>query len=212
LNRKNTPQDVVDSKLIKGETVARYSQGVMIGKWKDKRDVGYISTEFKNNLILTKNRNGKEQFKPEPISNYNRFMSGIDRQDQMHSYYPFTRKTIRWYKKIGIHIIQMLLMNSFYLYNQYHAGPKISLYDFRLSILSELCPNIQNLDLFQYHILIISQKLTMLENLEDLTEKDVICVILKGSEKIQHTSVQAVRKSPVFVINHVSKIFINSLK
>lgn len=95
LNRKNTPQDVVESKLKKGETVARYPQGVMIGKWKDKRDVGYISTEFKNNLILTKNRNGKEQFKPEPISNYNRFMSGIDRQDQMHSYYPFTRKTIR---------------------------------------------------------------------------------------------------------------------
>ncbi|XP_025423083.1 piggyBac transposable element-derived protein 4-like [Sipha flava] len=140
LNRKNTPQDVVESKLKKGETVARYSQGVMIGKWKDKRDVGYISTEFKNNLIITKNRNGKEQFKPEPILNYNCFMSGIDRQDQMHSYYPFTRKTIRWYKKIGIHIIQMLLMNSFYLYNQYHAGPKISLYDFRLSILSELLP------------------------------------------------------------------------
>jgi len=66
----------------------------MIGKWRDNRDVGYISTEFKNNLILTKYRNCKEQFIPEPISNYNRFMSGIDRQDQMHIYYPFTRKTI----------------------------------------------------------------------------------------------------------------------
>ncbi|KAL4084754.1 hypothetical protein QTP88_027665 [Uroleucon formosanum] len=140
LNRKNTPKDVVMSKLKKGETVARYSQGVMIGKWKDKRDVAYISTEFKNNMILSKNRNGKEQLKPEPISNYNRFMSGIDRQDQMNSYYPFTRKTVRWYKKIGIHIIQMLLMNSFYLYNQYHVGPKLSLYDYRLSVLGELLP------------------------------------------------------------------------
>lgn len=140
LNRKNTPKDVVISKLKKGETVARYSQGVMIGKWRDKRDVAYISTEFKNNMIISKNRNGKEQLKPEPISNYNRFMSGIDRQDQMNSYYPFTRKTVRWYKKIGIHIIQMLLMNSFYLYNQYHVGPKLSLYDYRLSVLGELLP------------------------------------------------------------------------
>lgn len=54
-------------------------------------------------MIIFKNRNGKEQMKPEAIWNYNRFMSGIDRQDQMNSYYPFTRKTIRWYKKIGIH-------------------------------------------------------------------------------------------------------------
>ena len=100
MNRKNTLQVVVELKLNKDETVSRFCQGVMIGKWRDKRDVGYISTEFKNNLILTKNRNGKEQFKPEPISNYNRSMSGIDRQDQMHSYYPFTRKTIRWYKKL----------------------------------------------------------------------------------------------------------------
>uniref|UniRef100_A0A2S2NHQ3 PiggyBac transposable element-derived protein 4 n=1 Tax=Schizaphis graminum TaxID=13262 RepID=A0A2S2NHQ3_SCHGA len=108
LNRKNTPHDVAYQ----------------------LRDVAYLSTEFKNNLILTKNRNGKEQLKPEPIINYNRFMSGIDRQDQMNSYYPFTRKTIRWYKKIGIHIIQMLLMNSFYLYNQYQVGHKVLLYDY----------------------------------------------------------------------------------
>jgi len=114
------------SKLKKGETVARYSQGVMIGKWKDKRNVSYISTRFKNNVIISKNRNGKEQFKPEPISNYNRFMSAIDRQYKMNSYYPFTRKTIRWYRKIVIHITQMLLINSFYLYNQYHVGSKLS--------------------------------------------------------------------------------------
>lgn len=44
LNRKNTPKDVVMSKLKKGKTVARYSHGVMIGKWGDKRDVAYIST------------------------------------------------------------------------------------------------------------------------------------------------------------------------
>lgn len=66
----------------------------MIGKWRDKRDFAYISTKFKNNVILSKKRSGNEQLKPEPISNYNRFISGIDRQDQMNSYYPFTRKSI----------------------------------------------------------------------------------------------------------------------
>lgn len=40
--RKNTPIDVKQAKLKKGETLARYSQGVVIGKWKDKREVTYI--------------------------------------------------------------------------------------------------------------------------------------------------------------------------
>lgn len=140
--RKNTPIDVKQAKLKKGETIARYSQGVVIGKWKDKREVTYISTEFKNNIVVSTNRRGKEQLKPEPIVHYNKCMGGVDRQDQMQSYYPFARKTVRWYKKIGIHVIQMLLMNSFFLYNKFNIGSNMSLYDFRLSILSVLLPKI----------------------------------------------------------------------
>lgn len=34
----------------------------------------------------------------------------------------------------------MLLMNSYYLFNKYHAGSSITLYDFRLSVLSKLLP------------------------------------------------------------------------
>jgi hypothetical protein len=107
-----------------------YSNGILVGKWKDKRDVIYISTEFKNNLILAKNKKDHEKLKPEPIANYNKFMSGFDRQDQMNSYYPFLRKTIRWYKKIGIHVIQILLLNSYNLNNQSQVGSKMTLYDF----------------------------------------------------------------------------------
>jgi RecA-family ATPase len=41
-------------KLKPGETKAMYSNGILVGKWKDKWDVMYISTEFKNNSILAK--------------------------------------------------------------------------------------------------------------------------------------------------------------
>lgn len=129
------------SKSKKAETVAMYSsQGVMMRKWIHKKDVAFISTDFKNNVILSKNHYSKEQLEPESISNYNRFMSGIKKQNQMMGYYPFIRKTVRWYKKIDIHIIQILLIISFYLYNQYHVRPKISLYDYCLSLLVKLIP------------------------------------------------------------------------
>ncbi|KAJ8933964.1 hypothetical protein NQ314_013679 [Rhamnusium bicolor] len=101
-DRKGNPKDVVATKLPKGGTKAKYSNGIMIGKWKDKRDVLYISTEFPNTMVTFTNKRAQEKVKPLPILNYNKFMSGIDRQDQMMAYYPCSRKTLRWYKKLAI--------------------------------------------------------------------------------------------------------------
>ena len=56
VDRKNSPAEVKSTKLKKGETIARYANGVIIGKWKDARDVTYISTEYKNELIEVENR------------------------------------------------------------------------------------------------------------------------------------------------------------
>jgi hypothetical protein len=54
----------------------------------------------------------------------------------MLSYYPCERKTIRWYKKIGIHYFQIFLLNSYYLYVE--NVKKCNLYDFRLSVITAL--------------------------------------------------------------------------
>ncbi|KAK9711492.1 Transposase IS4 [Popillia japonica] len=56
LDRKHTLTDVKNAKLKKGETIARYSSGIIIGKWKDKRDVAYISTEFDNQMVDVQNK------------------------------------------------------------------------------------------------------------------------------------------------------------
>ena len=56
VDRKNSPAEVKSTKLKKGETIARYANGVMIGKWKEVRDVTYIYTEYKNELIEVENR------------------------------------------------------------------------------------------------------------------------------------------------------------
>lgn len=98
-DRKGNPKEVVSIKLNKGETKCKYCDDVMIGKWRDKRDVLYISTEFQNDMTEYENKRGQMKNKPLPILKYNENMSGIDRQDQIMSYYPCDRKTLRWYKK-----------------------------------------------------------------------------------------------------------------
>ncbi|XP_049767584.1 piggyBac transposable element-derived protein 4-like [Schistocerca cancellata] len=139
VNRKNTPKDVVCAKLGKGDTIARYSDGVMIGKWKDRREVSYISTEYPNTMERVQNARQQIVAKPLPIIRYNSCMSGTDRQDQMLSYYLCERKTIRWPKKLFFHVVDMLMFNAHYLYNKY-SGHNMTLYDYRIQIIKGLLP------------------------------------------------------------------------
>ncbi|XP_050504786.1 piggyBac transposable element-derived protein 4-like [Diabrotica virgifera virgifera] len=137
IDRKNNPAEVRQEKLAKGATIARCRKGVLVGKWKDKRDVYYITTECQNTLQEVTTRRGQHVIKPEPIIRYNKNMSGIDRQDQMLAYYPSQRKTVRWPTKIFIHVIQMMAINAHILYNKY-SGKKIGLYEFRLQLVRSL--------------------------------------------------------------------------
>lgn len=140
IDRKNIPEDVKTAKLKRSETIFRYSnEGVLVGKWRDKRDVTYISTEFDNDMVTYHDKLNRVKEKPKPIYMYNKYMGGIDRQDQFMSYYPIERKTLRWYRKLGIHIFQMLLLNAYLLFKN-STNSRMSFYDFRLSIIGELVP------------------------------------------------------------------------
>ncbi|KAK9703097.1 Transposase IS4 [Popillia japonica] len=136
-NRKSFPKEVGSKKLKRGETIAKYANGIMIGKWKDKRDVVYISNEYKNDMVQIQNKRREIKSKPLPIINYNKYMTGVDRQDQLLAYYPCERKTIRWPSKIFVHILQLIMINAYHLYNKY-SGTRLSLYDFRLSVIGSL--------------------------------------------------------------------------
>ncbi|GFY79539.1 piggyBac transposable element-derived protein 4 [Trichonephila inaurata madagascariensis] len=132
-NGETFPKEVSEKKLKKGQTVESFANGVMIAKWKDKKDITYISNEFLNDIVeMTKS--GKVKSKPLPVVQYHKFMSGIDKHDQMLSYYPCEKKKIKWPIKIFVHILQMMMINSHIIYNKYSNG-NLSFYDFRLSVI-----------------------------------------------------------------------------
>ena len=90
---------------------------ITVCKWKDKREVLTISNAHQAEMVSVSNRRGKEKMKPNIVKDYNEAMSGIDRSNQMLSYNSALRKTLRWYKKVGVHMI--FLTNAFYLYKTY---------------------------------------------------------------------------------------------
>jgi hypothetical protein len=110
--------------------------GVCVLKWKDRRDVLMISSEFGSNMLnVPHRRRAGDVSLPEAVVHYNRLMGGIDHLDQMMAYYPIQRKCLKWYRDLGIHILHLILVNSYFLRLK---TSKISLYDFQLSVIRSL--------------------------------------------------------------------------
>lgn len=57
-------------------------------------------------------------------------MSGVDRCDQFTSYYSCPRKSVRWYKKVIFHLLDISVINSYLLYKEITKS-KISILNFR---------------------------------------------------------------------------------
>ncbi|XP_046685000.1 piggyBac transposable element-derived protein 4-like [Homalodisca vitripennis] len=140
VDRKFNPRTVVAAKLKKGETTCQYGNGILVGKWRDERDVLYISTQFENEMVTMENRRGIEKQKPKPVVHYNAHMKGVDRADQLMSYYPIERKTIRWYKKIFVHFLQMAMVNCMFFVNMNSGARKMPFLEFRDKLVDSLLP------------------------------------------------------------------------
>lgn len=137
-NRKGNPKALVNYKLKKGEHKWQRKGKIYISMWKDKREVLCITTKYHPKLIQVQNRFGKTVTKPEEVARYNDYMSGIDRCDQMVSYYSSPRKSIRWYKKVMFHLLDVAIWNSFYAMKKHTQNMKLSLLEYRENLVREL--------------------------------------------------------------------------
>ena len=107
-NRRFLPKTVIEKKIKKGEIFGLENNlGVIISKFKDKRDVYLLSTRHLLSMSNTakKTRNHEDIIKPDVILFYNADKAGIDLSDQLASYCTPMRKSIRWYYKVATEII-----------------------------------------------------------------------------------------------------------
>lgn len=105
-----------------------------------------ITTKFHPEMIETTNSYNKTKSKPKEVSEYNLNMAGVDRCDQLTSYYSCPRKSIRWYKKVIFHLLDVTVVNSFLLYRELTKS-KMSLLQFREAVIKGLLgisPNIKD--------------------------------------------------------------------
>ena len=114
INRKGFPEPVKQAKLKRGEATSYRSNELLAMKFKDKRDVPMLTT-VQNEEMVPGRRNAAHQ-KPKCIADYNKYMGGVDRTDQLMQPYDMARKSLKWYKKLACHFLQLTMLNSFLLF------------------------------------------------------------------------------------------------
>lgn len=137
-NRKLNPPDVVKAKLKKNEVIAQESDtGVVVLKWKDKRDVLMLSTIHGEDTTAVETRKGVAH-KPDMIIDYNNSKAFIDLSDQLKSYSCSLRRGIKWFRKLAIELITgTALVNSLILYKLVNKK-KISITTFKEQVCLKL--------------------------------------------------------------------------
>jgi hypothetical protein len=133
-NRKGMP---VFEQVEKGQCSAVHVKPL---KWSDKRYVHMLTTVFTANQKDTGEihfKTGESIINPECIIEYNNKMGAIDKADMQVSFVGCARKSLKWYKKVFFHLIDLSLYNSYVMF-QVKTGEKPSFSDFRLKIVTQI--------------------------------------------------------------------------
>ena len=106
-------------KLKKGEVIYRRKENILCLRWFDRRDVIMLSTKHRAFESKVKdNYLGQPVVKPIVIQEYNLKMGSVDHSDHFLSNYQ-TLKSVKWYRKLLLHLINMVVLNSYILNRKY---------------------------------------------------------------------------------------------
>ncbi|KAL4125843.1 hypothetical protein QTP88_010083 [Uroleucon formosanum] len=128
-----------DNWLAVGGVQSSHTKNLMVLKWLDRREVFMLSTLFNNKLGDSGkvDKNGVNIKKPKCIVNYNACMGSIDKTDMLHSSVECVRKTLKWGRKIFFHLIDLCLLNAFFIYKTVTIK-SMSLVHFQLEVIRQL--------------------------------------------------------------------------
>ena len=132
------------SKKYKGQCLWRRKGDTLILAWMDKRCVCAIST-----IHAARMKNVKYNFqntlvqKPETVIEYNKYMYGVDLSDQLVAGISPLRKSLKWWRKLAIHLINVAATNAFVICKKFGDKPNLSHTDFILEAVRGLVAEAQ---------------------------------------------------------------------
>ena len=147
IDRKGLPPCSRTKLKRAGETLHSQKGNLLFTKWHDKRDVNILSTNvdpFTPPVLKQRRKKHgevEEVEKPYCAEQYNKHMGGVDRSDQLRSYYSTCRSFHKWYKYLFWYIFDVSLCNAFILHKENVAvgrPGRRSLVEFRRALARQL--------------------------------------------------------------------------
>ena len=144
LDRRGTPSEAKE-RFPKGEKRTLKMENMSVVQWHDKRIVSILTTMHSEKPVEVQRRSrsapgGREVVeKPEAVVEYNRFMGGVDRGDQLLSYYGFPHRTVKWWRRAFFFLFDAAIVNSYIMYCITKKGQRhLSHEQFRIALAKEL--------------------------------------------------------------------------
>lgn len=125
-SKKKKKRTVPTLKLKRGEMKSyRKDDKYSLVIWKDKNEVSMLSTLYDNTtetIRRVKKRGVVEELvKPSVVCRYNESMGGVDVADHYIASYSFTRKSVKWWRKVNIYFHFLLIKTKFIKMVVYHT-------------------------------------------------------------------------------------------
>ncbi|XP_069502398.1 piggyBac transposable element-derived protein 4-like [Ambystoma mexicanum] len=138
-NRKGFPRQLLCKKLDKGACMALRHDELLALKFCHRRDVHMLSTiHDESTSLVTVRGQGQQVLKPKFILDYNRYMGGVDKIDQLLALYHVKRKTCTWYKKLALYLMHLATYNAYVVYHAAALENKLTFLKFELAVLTSL--------------------------------------------------------------------------
>lgn len=126
---------------VKSHAFCRNNE-LMVVKMVDKKSSGlktvYImdTSSVAANVDITRTQRGGVQetlTKPRIVTTYSKGMKGVDQRDASLHPYNIVRKSYKWFTKIGVHLIHLLIKNAFVVFQ--HRGSTMDFLEFQEEII-----------------------------------------------------------------------------
>ncbi|XP_062606783.1 piggyBac transposable element-derived protein 4-like [Saccostrea cucullata] len=121
MNRRGFPDDLKGRlRLQRGQSQTRQKGNLTASVWQDKKPVAFLSTlsDPRRQVPVTR-QHGRQELQmtqPHAANEYNKYMNGVDRHDQLRLKYPLGRDSKKAWKYIFYFLMNCAVVNSFILF------------------------------------------------------------------------------------------------
>ncbi|XP_059162842.1 piggyBac transposable element-derived protein 4-like [Physella acuta] len=126
-NRKHWPKELT-GKLKVNHCEWRQIDNLVACWWRDKRAISMLSTNASPvwNTASRRTKDGAADKQiPQAVLVYNANMGGVDRHDQLRSYYPIGRKSHKWWRCCLWFLLEVAVLNSYILFCNIPRPPTV---------------------------------------------------------------------------------------